>query len=410
MPIDSSASTSDQPLSGITVIEMGQLLAGPFCGQMLAWFGADVIKIESPGSGDQLRGWRLLDESGTSYWWRSLGRNKRSVTIDLNNEQGRQLVRDMLGRADVLIENFRPGKMESWNLGPQDIAANNPDLVYARVSGYGQTGPYSSKPGYASACEAMGGFRHVNGFPDRPPVRPNLSIGDTLAGMHAVIGILLSLVQRNKSGGAGQVVDVSILESVYNLMEGVVPEYSGAAAVRQPSGSTLTGIVPTNTYRCRDAKFVVIGGNGNSIFKRLMVAAGREDLANDERLAENPGRVEHETEIDEVLQSWASKHDSEELLQLLIEADVPSAPIYSVEDMFADKHFQERGMFEKVEYSDSSGDQSLEIPAMHPRLEKTPGSTRWAGPELGAHTDEVLTQFLDCSETDVRKLRDAGVI
>ncbi len=402
------AEESDKPLAGITVIELGQLLAGPFCGQMLAYFGADVIKVETPGSGDQLRGWRVLDDSGTSYWWRSLARNKRSVTIDLNTDRGQNLVREMLKRADVVIENFRPGKMESWGMGPDDFSETNPSLVYTRISGYGQTGPYSSKPGYASACEAMGGFRHVNGFPDRPPVRPNLSIGDTLAGMHAVIGTLLALMQRQSKGAdkTGQVVDVSILESVYNLMEGVVPEYSGAGVQRQPSGSTLTGIVPTNTYRCRDDRYVVIGGNGNSIFKRLMVAAGREDLANDERLAENAGRVEHEDEIDQVLQDWALQHESKTLLQLLQQAEVPSAPIYSVEDMFEDEHFRERGMFEKVEYEGKT----LEVPALHPRLVKTPGGTKWAGPTLGAHTDEVLTQFLHYSEDDILELREAGVV
>lgn len=402
------AVASDKPLSGITVIELGQLLAGPFCGQMLAYFGADVIKVETPGSGDQLRGWRLLDDSGTSYWWRSLARNKRSVTIDLKEERGQQLVRSMLERADVVIENFRPGKMESWGMGPEDFNVTNPSLVYTRISGYGQTGPYSTKPGYASACEAMGGFRHVNGFPDRPPVRPNLSIGDTLAGMHAVIGTLLALMKRQSAGadGAGQVVDVSILESVYNMMEGVVPEYSGAGVQREPSGSTLTGIVPTNTYRCRDDRYVVIGGNGNSIFKRLMAAAGREDLANDERLAENSGRVEHEDEIDEVLQGWALQHDADDLLQLLQQAEVPSAPIYSVADMFEDEHFRKRGMIETVEYEGKT----LEVPALHPRLAKTPGGTNWAGPTLGAHTDEVLTQFLGCSADDIVKLRKAGIV
>lgn len=413
-----------KPLSGLTVIEMGQLIAGPFCGQMLAWFGADVIKIESPGKGDPLRGWRVLDESGTSFWWRSLARNKRSVTVNLNQEEGRQLIRQLLDRADVLIENFRPGKMESWGLGPDDIAKTNPALVYTRVSGYGQNGPYHTRPGFASACEAMGGFRHINGFDDRPPVRPNLSLGDTLAGMHAVIGTLLALLHRQTNSGVnpgvksgdeitpgeasatGQVVDVSILESVYNMMEGIVPEYSGAGVERQPSGSTLTGIVPTNTYRCKDGRFVVIGGNGDSIFKRLMRAAGRDDLAEDSRLADNPGRVKHEAEIDEVIQSWASAHATDELLEQLDAAEVPSAPIYSVADMFEDPHFHERGMFEKVEYND----RTLDIPALHPRLATTPGETSWAGPELGEHTEEVLANFLDLGEKEIAELRDAGVL
>jgi len=405
-------SSKTKPLAGLTVIELGQLLAGPFCGQMLAYFGADVIKIETPGKGDPLRGWRLVDESGTAYWWRSLGRNKRSVTVNLNHEEGRQLVRKMLDQADVLLENFRPGKMESWGLGPEDIATTNPELIYTRVSGYGQDGPYHTRPGFASACEAMGGFRYVNGFEDRPPVRPNLSLGDTLAGMHAVIGTLLALVQRQANAtadgksGPGQVVDVSILESVYNMMEGVVPEYSGAGVEREPSGSTLTGIVPTNTYRCKDGRFVVIGGNGDSIFKRLMHAAGRDDLAEDPRVADNAGRVKHEPEIDEVLQTWASKHSADELLGHLETAEVPSAPIYSVADMFKDPHFQARGLFEKVSYEDKT----LDIPAMHPRLEKTPGGTEWPGPTLGEHTNEVMDQLLGLGESEVEDLRKAGIL
>lgn len=409
------------PLSGITVIEMGQLIAGPFCGQMLAWYGATVIKIEAPGKGDPLRSWRELDTDGTSFWWRSQARNKHSVTIDLGSQAGRDIVSGLLAEADVLIENFRPGKMESWGFGPEQLKVLNPRLVMTRVSGYGQSGPLRAKPGFASACEAMGGFRYLNGFPDRPPVRPNLSLGDTLAGMHAVVGTLLALYHRDRgddaasTNGAGQVVDVSIMESVFNMLEGVVPEFSGAGVVREPSGSTLTGIVPTNTYKCRDGKYVVIGGNGDSIFNRLMKAAGRADLAEDPRLQHNPGRVEHEEEIDAVLQDWAAMHDSTALLAMLEDAEVPSGPIYSVADMFEDEHYQARGLFEEVSYTAAAADEndqerSLVMPSLHPKLEDTPGSNRWAGQELGADTKEILQRYLSLSDEQLRELESTGVI
>lgn len=403
---NSTAAAAKRPLSGIRVIEMGQLIAGPFAGHMLAYFGAEVIKIESPGGGDPLRHWRALDDDGTSFWWRSMARNKKSVTLNLNHERGREIALELLRDADVLIENFRPGKMESWGLGPAELKVANPGLVYTRVSGYGQDGPYHTKPGFASACEAMGGFRYVNGFADRPPVRPNLSMGDTLAGMHAVIGTLLALLQRRTPNGEGQVVDVSILESVYGMLESVVPEYSGAGLVREPSGSTLTGIVPTNTYRCADDRYVVIGGNGDSIFKRLMTVAGREDMANNPAYGDNPGRVKHEAIIDEALTEWTQSLSAEEVLKKLEESDVPSAPIYSVEDMFEDPHFKERGMFEVV----NTGTRDLTVPTVHPRLNATPGGTDWAGPELGQHTVEVLKTLPGMSPQRLQQLHDAGVI
>ena len=393
-----------KPLAGIRVLELGQLIAGPFAGQMLAWFGAEVIKIETPGRGDPLRHWRALDDKGTSWWWRSIARNKKSVTLDLNQQSGRDIARSLMNECDVVIENFRPGKMESWGLGPEDLATTNPALVYTRVSGYGQTGPYRNKPGYASACEAMGGFRHLNGFADRPPVRPNLSMGDTLAGMHAVIGTLLALFHREHENTSGQVVDVSILESVFGMLESVVPEYSGAGMIRQPSGSTLTGIVPTNTYCCRDGKFIVIGGNGDSIYKRLMTAIGRADLAADPRLAHNPGRVEHEAEIDDALGHWSANLDSAAALSILEQAEVPSAPIYAVDDMYRDEHFIARGMFEKGTH------EAVDIPSMHPKLSKTPGGTDWTGPALGEHTAEVLEELLGLDAAERSRLAGDGVV
>ena len=392
------------PLDGVRVIELGQLLAGPFTGTLLAYFGADVVKVEPPG-GDPIRGWRKLDEDGTSYWWRSLGRNKKSVTLDLKSDQGKALVRKLMGNADVVIENFRPGTMENWGLGPESFAEDNPGLIYTRISGYGQTGPYASKPGYASVCEGIGGLRYVNGFPGERPVRPNLSLGDTIAGLHAALGILLALFERQKSD-KGQVVDVALYESVFNLLEGVIPEFDGAGVIRGPAGSTVTGIVPTNTYRCADGKFVVIGGNGDSIFKRLMATAGRADMADNPAMASNAGRVEHEAEIDTALDSWCRSLPSEQVLTLLEKARVPAGPIYSVADMFNDPHFQARGLFQQVEINGKP----LKVPAITPRLADTPGETRWPGGEVGSHNDAVLREELGLSDEEFAALKADGVI
>ncbi|MEM7292134.1 MAG: CaiB/BaiF CoA-transferase family protein [Pseudomonadota bacterium] len=392
------------PLAGYRVIELGQLLAGPFAGCMLGYFGAEVIKIEPPEGGDPIRRWREVRD-GTSLWWRSIARNKKSVTIDLKKPEGVDLVRQLIESADVVIENFRPGVVEKWGLGPEDFKVSNPGLVYARISGYGQDGPYAKKPGFASVCEGMSGFRYVNGHPGEAPVRPNLSIGDTVAGIHTALGVALALLEKQKSG-QGQVVDVSLLESIFNLLEAVVPEYDGAGVIREPSGSTVTGIVPTNTYRCADGKYIVIGGNGDSIFQRLMVAVGRSDLAEDERLASNPGRVEHEAEIDEVLSSWCAAGESKALLSVLDDARVPAGPIYNVADMMADEHFQARGLFEQVEING----EPLKIPAMPPRLQRTPGETRWPGEDLGHHNQEILADCLNLETTQIDQLRERGVI
>ena len=394
------------PLSGIRVIEIGQLVAGPFCGTLLGYFGAEVIKVEPPGKGDPLRGWRALDETGTSYWWYSIARNKKSVTANLRSEEGRAVVKKLIQSADVVIENFRPGTMEKWGLGPDDFKESNPGLVYTRISGYGQTGPLASRPGYASVSEAFSGFRYVNGFPDRPPVRPNLSMGDSLAGLHAAFGTILSLLHRARNNEPGQVVDIAIYESMYNLMESVVPEYVATGDVRGPSGSTITGIVPTNTYLCADNKYVVIGGNGDSIYKRLMHAAGYSELAEDPRMADNAGRVEHEQTIDQALAAWTSSISSTEVLRILAEADVPSGPMYSVEDMLADPQYQARGMFEEVQ----AGDKTVTIPAIMPRLNSTPGQTRWAGPgAVGDDTDATYAE-LGLSSDEIQSLRTNGDI
>ncbi len=372
-----------RPLDGIRVIELGQLLAGPFCATLLGYYGAEVIKVEAR-SGDPIRGWRET-RNGTSLWWHSLGRNKKSVTLDLRQPRGQEIARQLIDTADVLVENFRPGTLERWGLGPERLRETNPGLVVSRISGYGQTGPYASRPGYASVCEGFGGLRYVNGHPGEPPVRANLSLGDTLAGMHAAFGVLLGLLQRSKPGGSGQTVDVGIFEAVYNLMEAVVPEYDGAGVVREPSGSTITGIVPTNTYRCSDGRFVIIGGNGESIFQRLMRAAGRPEMAEDPRFAGNENRVKHEAELDQALAEWTATLTLDEALEALAEAEVPGGPIYSVREMMEDPQYLARELFQTVEIEGGP----LKIPAIIPRLEETPGRTDWPGPALGEHNAEV---------------------
>ena len=395
---------SEQALSGIRVLEVGQLLAGPFAGTILGYFGAEVLKIEPPGNGDPIRNWRLLDKDGTGYWWRSLGRNKKSVTANLHTEAGREILKRLMLTADVVIENFKPGTLEKWGLGPEDIEPHNPQLIYTRISGYGQSGPYSRKPGYASVTEAFSGFRYLNGYPEEVPVRPNLSLGDSVAGIHAVLGILLALLARNNNS-QGQVIDVALYEAMFNLMEGVVPEYDGAGAIREPAGSTLTGIVPTNTYLCRDGKHVVIGGNGDSIYVRLMTAIGRPDLANDPALGSNAGRVAQQQLIDAAIGGWTSAHNSAEVITTLEAAEVPVGPIYSIEDAFNDPHYEARGMFEDVETPTGT----LKIPAILPKLSLTPGQTTWAGGTVGSHTDEVLGS-VGFDEDALATLRDRGDI
>ena len=400
-------SKNSRPLDGIRVLEVGQLLAGPFTGSILGYYGAEVIKVEPPGAGDPLRQWRELDENGTSYWWRSIGRNKKCITADLRNEEGRGLVRTLAGKCNVLVENFRPGVMEKWGLGPADLWAENPQLVYARISGYGQDGPYSTKPGFASVCEGFGGLRYVNGKPGEAPMRPNLSLGDTMAGLHTALGILMAcLYQANHPGSKGQVIDTALYEATFNLLEGVVPEYDGAGVIREPSGSTITGIVPTNTYRCSDGKFIIIGANGDSIFKRLCEKMGRPDMAEDDRIANNAGRVEHEAEIDEAIAQWTGALDSTSALLLLDEARVPAGPIYSVADMMVNPHFIARGLFEEVDVNGKP----LKIPAMVPKLSETPGRTDWPGPEVGAFNAEVYGELLGLSAEEIAALEKRGIV
>lgn len=400
-----------KPLEGVRVLEMGQLMAGPFAGTILAYYGAEVIKIEAPGAGDPVRTWRGVDRDGTSTWWRSLGRNKKCITVDLRAEEGRVIARELAWKSDVVVENFKPGTMEKWDLGPERVKEKNPDVIYCRVSGYGQTGPYSHKPGYASVCEGVGGFRYVNGFPDRPPCRPNLSLGDSLAGLHAALGIVMALYNRSgrrgrEGGGTGQEIDVAIYESVFNMMEAVVPEFDRLGMIREREGSKLTGIVPTNTYRCKDGLYVIIGGNGDSIYKRLMIAAGRFDMASNPEYATNADRVRNEPAVDGAISDWTSTLTAPEVVEKLEAARVPVGSIYTVKDMLNDPHYKARGMFEEVEV----GGRPLKIPAMSPRLSGTPGGTEWPGPAVGSHNAEVLKSVLGRTDAEIEALKLNGTI
>ncbi len=389
------------------MLELGQLIAGPFSTMLLAYFGADVIKVEPPDGGDPLRTWRHVHD-GTALWWYAMGRNKRCITADLRQEEARELIRRLVAHCDVVVENFRPGRLEAWGLGYEALKDINPRIIMVRISGYGQTGPYARRPGFAAVAEGMGGLRYVNGFPDRPPARANLSLGDTIGGLHAVLGLLLALHHRDGKGtGEGQVVDVALYESIFNLMESTVPEYVTAGVVRERQGSTVSGIVPTNVYPCADAHYIIIGGNADSIFRRLMRAVDRPDLADDPRLATNDGRVPHATLIDEAIAAWTSLRPYEEAFAILDAADVPCGPIYSVADQVKDPHFRERGAIEHVTLANG---ERVAIPAIAPQLSRTPGRTTWPGPAIGAHNDEVYGDILGLDASAIDDLRARGVI
>jgi len=395
---------SPSALAGIKVLELGQLIAGPFAAKTLADFGAEVVKIEPPGEGDPLRKWRLLKE-GTSVWWQVQSRNKRSVALDLRTPEGQGLVRQLAAEADVLIENFRPGALEGWGLSPDELLAANPRLIVLRISGYGQTGPYRNRPGFGVVAEAMSGLRHLTGEPGRVPVRVGVSIGDTLAALHGVIGILLALQHRHATG-QGQVIDVALYEAVFNCMESLLPEYSAFGAVRGPAGSALPGIAPTNAYRCQDGAYALIAGNGDSIFKRLMALIGRPDLGQDPSLANNAGRVARVAELDEVIGQWAARLGVDEVLRLLEGASVPAGRIYTVADIAADPHYQARGMIDSVQMADGS---SLAVPGIVPKLSATPGQHRRNAPTLGQDSDAVLRE-LGLSDTQIQALRERGIV
>ncbi len=374
------------PLEGIKVIEMGQLIAGPFAARILADFGAHVIKIEPPGSGDPLRKWRLL-HNGTSVWWAAQSRNKQSVTLDLRQAEAHEVVRQLIKDADILVENFRPGTLEKWGLGWDALSAINPRLIMLRVSGYGQTGPYRDLPGFGVVGEAMGGLRHLSGEPDRTPVRVGVSIGDSLSALHGVIGVLLALRHREQNGGAGQQVDVALYESVFNMMESLIPEHSVFGTVRAPAGSSLPGIAPSNAYRCQDGKYALVAGNGDSIYRRLMERIGRPDLANDPELAHNDGRVRHVARIDAAISTWTAEWPLDEVLTALQAADIPVGRIYDAADIAGDAHYQARDMLLASTLDDGT---PVTLPGIIPKLTLTPGQVQSRAPTLGQHTDTVL--------------------
>lgn len=390
------------PLSDVKVIELGQLIAGPFCTRILAEFGAQVIKIEAPDGGDPLRQWRKLHK-GTSLWWYLQSRNKKSVSVNLKSEEGQEIVRRLIGEADILVENFRPGTLEKWGLGWEQLSLRNPGLVMVRLSGYGQDGPYAQRAGFGAIGEAMGGIRYVTGFPDRPPVRAGISLGDSIAALYGAIGAMMALRHREVNDGRGQVVDVALYESVFSLMESLLPEFDVAGFVRERSGASLPGIVPSNTYTTRDGKYVVIGANGDSIFKRMMEAIGRPDLAQDPSLDKNDGRVARTEELDNVIAGWCAANDFEDVLRVLSDAQVPSGKIYDIADITRDLQYLSRGMIEEARLPDGT---PMKVPGIVPKLAATPGRTNWLGPALGEHTDEVLGALgYDAGQIDALRAR-----
>ena len=392
------------PLAGVRVLELGSLIAGPFCAKTLADFGAEVVKVEPPGDGDPLRRWRKM-RNGVSLWWQVQSRNKRSVTLDLRRPEGQEAVRRLAAKSDIVIENFRPGALERWNLGWERLSAANPKLVMVRISGYGQSGPYRDRPGFAAIAEAVGGLRYVTGYPDRPPVRPNLSIGDTLASLHGVIGALLAL-RHIQAGGGGQVIDVALYESVFNVMESLLPEYDAQGFVRERSGSSLPGIAPSNLYPCKDGTYVLIAGNADSLYRRLMTAIGREDLRDDPALAKNDGRAAQMERIDTAIAEWTSRYSQQEVLQKMEQAEVPAGRIYSAADIAADPHYAARDMLLETVAGDG---EPLRQPGLVPKLSATPGAIRRAAPGLGEHTDEVLREA-GYSDPEIAALRQKGIV
>jgi formyl-CoA transferase len=397
------------PLDGLKVLEMGTLIAGPFCGRLLAEFGAEVIKIETPADsktdgGDPLRKWRKLHE-GTSLWWYAQARNKKSVTINLREKEGQDIVRKLALEADIIVENFRPGTLEKWNLGYDSLSRDNPKLIMVRLSGFGQTGPYKDRVGFGAIGESMGGMRYLTGYPDRAPVRVGISIGDSLAAMYGAMGALMALHHRHKTG-KGQVVDVALYEAVFSMMESMLPEFGMSGFVRERTGASLPGIVPSNTYLCGDGQYVVIGANGDSIFKRMMLAIDRADLANDVTLADNAGRTKRTEELDAAIGAWTGANTLTHVLEVLDKADVPSGKIYSIADIVSDMQYQARGMIEKHELGDNK---QVWLPGIVPKLSATPGGTKWIGPKLGEHTAEVLGG-IGIDEMAQAELRGRGII
>ncbi len=404
--MSSDATKKPGPLDGLTVIEMGTLIAGPFCGQILGDFGATVIKIEDPKAGDPMRQWGRSLPKGHSPWWPVIGRNKHSVTLDLRTAEGQDIARRLIGGADVLVENFRPGAMEKWGLGYERLSADNPGLVMARVSGFGQTGPYSSRAGYALIGEAMGGLRYITGEPDRAPARAGISVGDSLAGLHAALGTMMALHARHRSG-KGQIVDAAIYESVLSVMENLITEYGLTGYVRERSGSVLPGIAPSNAYPTKDGALVVIGANQDTLFRQLCDAMGRPELAQDPRYAGHAARGEHQAELDALIADWTATLDADALLALMETSGVAAGRVYRAPDMLADPQFAAREAIVEVPHPVFG---EVKMQNAFPKLAETPGSVRWPGPALGEHTDVVLTERLGLSDDEISGLRERGVI
>ena len=394
-----------RPLDGIRVVEMGSLIAGPFAGKTLGDFGADVIKIEPPGHGDPLRSWRTEDGE-TSMWWHVQARNKRSIALDLRKKEGQEIARRLILEADVLIENFRPGTLEKWGLDYESLSRENPGLIMLRISGYGQSGPLRDLTGYGVVAEAMGGLRYITGVPGEAPVRPGISIGDSLSALHGVIGIMMALYNRLAHSGRGQVIDVALYESVFNMMEGAVPEYDRLGMTREPAGSSLQGIAPTNAYPDKDGRYFLIAGNGDSIFPRLMSLIGRDDLGNEPALARNPGRVANMARIDAAIAAWSSQRGMDDALEALAKAGVPAGKIFTIKDIVEDEQYRARDMIREVTLDDGS---RLKVPGVVPKLSATPGDFEGGGPALGQHTQDVLRQ-LGLADSDIEQLRQQEVI
>jgi formyl-CoA transferase len=398
------------PLRGIRVLELGNFVAAPTAGRLLAEFGAEVIKIELPRVGDEVRSWRLL-KGNTSMMWRAMARNKKSVTVDLRTPEGAALILSLVEHVDVVVENYRPGKLESWGLAPDVLRERNPALVVVRISGYGQTGPYRDRPGFGSVAESMGGIRYVTGYEDRPPTRMNISIGDTLAGMYGVIGALMGLLARERGlTTRGETVDVALTEAVFSVMESMVPEFSAYGVVRERAGNFISGVAPSGTYPCREGAWVVIGGNSDGIFRRFMTAIGRADLANDPRMRDNPGRAANGLELNDAISEWTRAHSVDEVMEVMTAANVPAGPIYSVADLMEDPHFKAREMFIEREVPVDGGPQPVIFPGVVPKLEQMPGAVRWSGPELGEHTREVLGGILGLSDSELAELEQRRVV
>jgi crotonobetainyl-CoA:carnitine CoA-transferase CaiB-like acyl-CoA transferase len=408
------------PLSGFRVLELGNMIAAPYAGRLFAEFGAEVIKVERPRTGDELRQWRLFRGS-TSLFWYLQARNKKSITLDLHTPEGQDIILKLLPHVDVVLENFRPGTLEKWNLGYEAMKAVNPDIIFVRISGYGQTGPYRNRPGFGGIAEAMGGLRNLTGYPELPPTRIGVSLGDSLAGMFGVIGALMALLHRERqrqqsrtdssSQGYGQVIDVALYEAVFAITESLVPEYDGYGIIRQRTGNVLPGLTPSNTYACKEGKWVVIGGNADAVFKRLMRAIGRSDLAEEARFADNMGRTEHREFLDQVISDWTSQRTLDEVMAVMIDAGVPAGPIYGAADIANDPHFNARGMIEEHEVSvESDETRTVRFPGIVPKLSETPGETQWTGPTLGEHNEEVYGQLLGFSSEQLAQLKQVGVI